>query len=869
MTAALAALLLFIGYKTGRYQICFLICIVVVFFLFYPVMFFSAGGYRSGMSSFFVLAAVFTVFMLEGRKALVFTFLEIVCYAGLCLTAYFHPEWVINFSSEFGFAADVLLGMVSVSAVLALTLFVQLRMYNRQRMELEEAYRDLEEQTRLAESVSRAKSDFLAQMSHEIRTPMNAILSMSHLALQEELQPQAREYVENIRRAGDNLMSIINDILDFSRIESGRLDIVPGKYQLASLINDSLTIIRTRLYEKPVRMFTKIDGSLPRQLLGDEARIRQILLNLLSNAVKYTNEGHITLGIRGRKSAEDREIVLEFEVADTGIGIKPEDMGKLFDNFVRINAKQTQGIEGTGLGLAISRRLCQLMGGDIRVHSVYGVGSTFTATLPQTIVDGMPFAEIEEPQDKLSLIYKTRHISGESLEYTLKNLGVSCALADSREALAELLEKGNCRFVFMPAAMYAEFCDVLEEQKIRSGEAPRAALNRIVPVIFAEYGEAIRTGIKTLMTPIHPGALAGILNGRASAGYNRVQKSAVRFTAPEARILAVDDLPTNLDVIAGLLSPYKAKVDRALDGPGAIRLISENRYDLVFMDHMMPGMDGIEATEIIRKSEEEYSKDLTVIALTANAISGMKEMFLENGFNDYLSKPIDISRLDEILAKWIPREKQQKFALPRSDPESAAAITIEGVDSDQGLAMTGGTAEGYRKVLARFYKDALDRLALLRDMPDEDELPVFVTHAHALKSAAATIGAADLAAEAARLEAAGKAGDRGAIREGLGGFTKRLEALAEGIRQALETAPSAVTEGEAAGDLPGLSPLLQELAEVLRTEELAAIDDLLDELNRKPLDGKAREALDSVSDDVLLAEYGNALKTVATLLENK
>ncbi|MDR1250500.1 MAG: hypothetical protein LBK63_14525, partial [Treponema sp.] len=253
VTAILVALLLLIGYKTKHYQVCLLICIILVFFMFYPIMFFTAGGYLSGMPSFFVFAVVFTVFMLEGWKALVIAFMEIVYYAGLCLLAYYRPEWVIHFDTLFASTMDVLLGMVGVSAVLGVTLFVQLRMYNRQQKELEEAYRDLEEQTRLAESVSRAKSEFLAQMSHEIRTPMNAIIGMSHLVLQEELKPQVRESVESIRRAGDNLIAIINDILDFSRIESSRLEIVPGEYQLASLINDSLTIIRTKLYEKPVR----------------------------------------------------------------------------------------------------------------------------------------------------------------------------------------------------------------------------------------------------------------------------------------------------------------------------------------------------------------------------------------------------------------------------------------------------------------------------------------------------------------------------------------------------------------------------------------------------------------------------------------
>jgi CheY-like chemotaxis protein len=687
--------------------------------------------------------------------------------------------------------------------------------------------------------------------------------------------------VENIRRAGDNLLFIINDILDFSRIESGRMNIVPGEYQFASLINDSLSIIRTRLHEKPVRMFTMIDSALPRQLVGDEARIRQILLNLLSNAVKYTREGHILLSICGKyaggsESAGKREIVLWFEVADTGVGIKPEDMDKLFGNFVRIDVKQNQGVEGTGLGLAISRRLCQLMGGDITVRSVYGKGSTFTASLPQAVVDGRPFAQVEAPEAKPVLIYEKHRISGESLEYTLKNLGVSCSLADRREALAELLEKGTYRFVFLPSALYDEFRDIREKQKIRSGESGPLPLSGITPVVFAEYGEAIRTDVKTLMMPIHPAAVAGVLNGRASdAGYNHVQKSRIRFTAPDARILVVDDLATNLDVIAGLLAPYRVKIDRALGGPDAIRLIRENRYDIVFMDHMMPGMDGIETTETIRKSEGDCFKDLTIIALTANAISGMREMFLEKGFNDYLSKPIDISRLDDLLGKWVPGKKkikEESWEKPEAGELEDSGKTgrvpaVEGLDSARGLLNTGGTAAGYRKVLVQFYKDVRERLPLLKNIPDEPGLPVFTTQVHALKSAAATIGAAEVAAEAARLEAAGTAADLAAIAESLPVFTERLAALAEKINAALEAAepPEENPRGSGASEL---KPLLRELTEALENKKVRVIDNALEKLTQKPLDAKTRKALDAVSDNVLVAEYDQALKTVAALFEN-
>jgi signal transduction histidine kinase/CheY-like chemotaxis protein len=868
ITAVFAALLLLIIVKTGRYQLPFFVCIIVVFFIFYPVMFFAAGGYRSGMPSFFVFAVVFTVFMLEDGKALVVAVLEIAYYTVLCLGAYYHPEWVIHFDTESAYVADALVGIISVSAVLGVTLFIQLRIYNRQQKELEE-------QTRLAESASRAKSEFLAQMSHEIRTPMNAIIGMSHLTLQEEISPQARGYLENIWRAGDNLMSIINEILDFSRIESGRLSIVPEEYQFSSLINDSLSIIRTRLHEKPVCMFTMIDSTLPRQLVGDEARIRQILLNLLSNAVKYTREGHIILSIRGEKSADNREVVLRFEVADTGIGIKPEDMERLFGNFVRIDAKQNLGIEGTGLGLAISRRLCQLMGGDITVRSVYGEGSTFTASLPQAVADGGPLAQVEAPETKPVLIYENRRTSSESLEYTLKNLGVNCSLADSPEALAELLEKRTYRFAFIPSFLYAGFRDILEKQKIRSGKSGLLSLSGITPVIFAEYGEAVCADIKTLMMPIHPAAAADILNGKASdAGYNHVQKSGVRFTAPDARILVVDDLATNLDVITGLLSPYRVKIDRVLEGLEAIRLIRENRYDLVFMDHMMPGMDGIEAVEIIRKSGDDYFKDLSIIALTANAISGMKEMFLDKGFNDYLSKPIDISRLADLLEKWIPGKKkikEESWEKPEysgiEDSGKTGTLSfpvIEGLDTARGLANTGGTEEGYRRVLYSFVWDVEDRLEDISGFPDADDLPVFTIHVHALKGAAGSIGAVELSADAARLETAGRSGDMETIQGLLSSFRERLSVLTRKIGEALEQdggqGADEGREGDVQQDDPALGEKIGPLREALESIDMVEIERLIAEMEKLAGNSKTRQIITRLSHHVLLCDYDKAVK---------
>jgi CheY-like chemotaxis protein len=455
-------------------------------------------------------------------------------------------------------------------------------------------------------------------------------------------------------------------------------------------------------------------------------------------------------------------MLLSFTIADTGIGIKPEDKPKLFGNFIQVDTHRNRNIEGTGLGLAITRNLCRLMGGDVTVESEYGKGSTFTARIPQRVVDSRPFGSVE---------------------------------------------------------------------------------TEMIP----------RQGKK---------------------------QAKVKFIAPDARVLAVDDIETNLTVLSGLLAPYHIQLTLCTSGEEAVKLVKNNPFDFVLMDHMMPGMDGVEAVARIRIMEGGYNKNLPIIALTANAVSGMKEMFMEKGFSDFLPKPIEIAKLDELMEKWTPDKKKLKIEQQNREQTNAekseAPPLIPGVDTAKGVAMTGGTAAGYKKVLSIFRKDAEERLTLLRNFaaqnhePDETSLPVFVTQVHALKSASANIGAEIVSVEAARLEAAGKTGDSAAIRERLPTFVERLAALVAGITAALETtAPP--EEDETAGGAPGPGELslLQELAEALQSQQAGAIDRLLEELNRKPLDGKTRKALDAASDDILMTEYAKALETVTALLENK
>ncbi|GMO49453.1 MAG: hypothetical protein Pg6C_12030 [Treponemataceae bacterium] len=718
-------------------------------------------------------------------------------------------------------------------------------------------YRQFNELNIKAQSASAAKSNFLAKTSHEIRTPMNAILGMAELLLRRDISPEAYEDVLSIKHAGQNLLAIINDILDFSKIESGKLEIIPANYQLTSLLNDVINIIRMRITEKAVRFVVNADSRLPNNLRGDVVRIRQVLLNLLSNAVKYTHAGHISLTVTGEMS-EKNYIKLCFAVADTGIGIKPEDAKNIFGEFIQLDLEKNQGVEGTGLGLAIGKSLCKLMSGDITIESVYGKGSVFTAIIPQEIRNGEFVAYVPDAETKRTLLLEQRAVNMKSLSESLQNLGVPLTQSSDREFFFNELRSGVYSFAFAPLPAIKQMLEVIESLRLDT-----------VPVLLAELGAVANANIVSVHMPAYALPLANVLNGITEIQDNG--KPVVRFSAPDARVLVVDDITANLAVAKGLLAVYQVQVDTASNGPDAVALVKQNSYDIVFMDHMMPGMDGIESTRIIRDmgdtpEEKNALQKLPIIALTANAISGMKEMFLKNGFNDYLSKPIEIPKLDLLMDKWIPQFKKRKEAAQSKQREETRFITIEGVDTILGRAMTGGTETGYKLVLSAFVKDAAERMGLFAAPPGKDTLPLFTAAVHALKSASATIGARTVSEEAAALEADGKAGDIAAIERQLNVFRAHLSELTDNISKSLDAAEKE-SLAEKSAFLPEAVFLerIHELCKHIKDKNMKSVDEILTSFESETRTAKQQKIIDTISDYVLMSEYESAIQMLSSL----
>ncbi|MDR3306053.1 MAG: response regulator [Clostridiales Family XIII bacterium] len=701
-----------------------------------------------------------------------------------------------------------------------------------------------------AENVS--KSSFLAKMSHEIRTPMNSVLGMSELIMRNNISDEVREHALVIRQAGNNLISIINDILDFSKIESGQVRIEPQAYSVASLVNDTVNMIRVRLMDKELDFLVRVNPNIPASLLGDRTRVQQILVNLLGNAVKYTQEGFVALEIDFEQMS-GRELKLICRVSDSGIGIREEEIGGLFNEFSRLDTKRNQRVEGSGLGLAIAVSLCRVMGGGITVSSEYGKGSVFTASIVQPYEGGGKLAAAEGADRKRALLYEERPRYFESLLRALQELGLTrIHAARSLREFMEEIKSDRYDYAFISSAFAADCALALGESNAR-----------VRPVFMVELRDAsVFQSVSGIIMPVTSIAIANILNGAPDDRYHRAPDRWSGFTAESARILIVDDMTMNLRVAVELMKPYGMEIQTCGSGSEALELVKNNRYDLVFMDHMMPDMDGAETAAEIRKlgAGDPHCASLPIIMLTANVASGRKDAFLKAGIDDILAKPIETQKLNGILKKWIPAEKQTEA--PQGEGIDAAGLenfTAAGLDVLMGIRNAGGSVPAYMDILSDFCKDAQTKGDDIESAVKANDIPAYIIATHGLKGASRSVGAPGLADFAARMEEAGAGGRAEVIRGETGALLKQLRYTVQNIRTALLLNAPAGRGGDGIGIA---EPQLRALKRDLLNMDIEAVNERMIEFTNLPLNAGSREAVSDIEQSILLFEYDKAIEKI-------
>ena len=668
------------------------------------------------------------------------------------------------------------------------------------------------------EEASRMKSDFLANMSHEIRTPMNAVLGMVDLALREDMSPNARNYMNQIKASGKNLLVIINDILDFSKIESGMLEIIPDDYELLSIVNDVANVVNNRISDKDIEFTMDISPRLPRMLYGDNFRIHQILINILNNAAKFTQKGEIHLKIDFDDIDEDN-IEIKIEVRDTGIGIKKDDVKKLFTSFQQVDSKRNRNVEGTGLGLAITKQLLELMNGSIELESEYNKGTTFFIRFPQKIVDRMPAIPKNGERPKVAVCVRSEYFK-KQLYKDLSYIEAQVTEIESCEGLEELA----------PDFLIAD------KEQITDSVMETLKKNRDIKCLaVTDYASRISLDLPNIIVVRKPLYSIALYNAMGISDIKLFENSEdlnfFNFTAPEANVLIVDDNSVNLTGAKGLIEPLRMNVDLAGSAGEAIEMMRARKYDVIFMDHMMPEVDGIEATHIIRRLMSDYD-GVPIIALTANAVSGAKEMFLNEGMDDFIPKPIELKEITSKLRMWLPKNKiiaaqpAEQEEEPQHGKSEEEIKDIPGLDVKLAVERLGSYSL-YMTVLKEYYSAIDKKHDVIKEYHEAGNIHSYTVEVHSLKSTSRQIGALELADIAAELEQAGNEGNVQLIKEKTGDMLARYAAM-KALLAPYFPAEEKKEHHEATNS--DVSGLLDELKEALDNFDTLQVDEVIEKM---------------------------------------
>ena len=664
-----------------------------------------------------------------------------------------------SYSSDWGMITRILQGYLVLFVVVYLV--YRYKVSRESMLEMIDALRKSE----------REKDDFLANVSHEIRTPINTICGISEVMIKNGVPVELQEDILNIQSAGRNLMSVVGDILDYSELQEGDFEIVEENYHVSSTIYDVINMSIAKKSEKKLELIVDCDANMPSVLTGDEQKIRRVIMNLVNNAIEFTSEGCVSIHFGARK--EEYGVNLIVTVKDTGIGMSKESVENLFEKFTQVDMGRTRKKGGVGLGLAIAQTIVNRMGGFITVKSELNKGSEFRVIIPQKVYDERPVVELSDKIDINAAVYinmeqfrfsSIRDEYAGIVQHMIQQLGVKCHVCRNLAELKRWEKRESYNQIFISLLEYQE--DPIYFDNL----AKRANVHLII-----DHYDDMKVQNKNISKIYKPffilSIVASLKNSMLQAAEKRVEIENHQLYAPDAHVLVIDDNRMNIRVVEGLMRQYGVKVSYALSGQEGINMLQSKEYDLIFLDHMMPGMDGIECFHHIRRKADLYYKEIPIIALTANAIAGAREMFMKEGFNDFVSKPVESSVLQRTLKRHLPLSKQKRLDDVSRMEEAAAEITepsfdvveknstdtfvIGDLDIEKGLTYCGNK-ENYLEILTSQRDGGDELLEHVQKLFREEDWKNYIIVVHGIKSSMMSIGAVKLSELAKGLEFAGK-----------------------------------------------------------------------------------------------------------------
>jgi len=636
------ALLFFVtmleGNRTGRRKLCSFIMAIILNFFYLPLLFSTYGKFVCVIPFYFLIGIVYTLLVLDVKPGLGLAVAEVVFYS-VYIYLFGENKGIDYVPSDLEFEnvyGATIAAFFLVSIFLGAVIRYKYLVYAAERNNATELH-----ERAVQEFISRDM--FLINMSHEIRTPMNAIVGNANLLLDDEADNKIKDNIYQILNSCSALLLILNELMDLSKIDSQEVEVYNTRYDFKEMISEIINIVSVKLTESQLEFFVDLNRDIPRFLVGDVSKIRQLLINILSNAIKFTESGYIELSIDYEK-VSDEIINIVFVVKDTGIGMDEEYLKSLFDE--GDNDEIIYLDDNSGLGLWTCNQLINKLGGSINAKSSKGKGSEFTFCVPQNYENEKLISKELDKEIRILLIEKNEFVS-KRVKQAIDGLNIKCDIALSRIEFDEKLSNNTYTHIFVAYERLDE-CDVILQRKKGNSKL----------FFITDIGESVDTEFSALrlIRPVNAINIIGAINGEYDdTPYNRTNKK--KFAIPGVNVLIVDDNYTNLDVASALLSKYEASIVTSSSGKDAIRLLGEQDFDLIFMDYMMPDLNGVDTLNIIRAMPDEKYKTIPVVALSANVVSGAYEMFIQSGFNAFIPKPINVSKLENALLELLPEEK--------------------------------------------------------------------------------------------------------------------------------------------------------------------------------------------------------------------
>ncbi|MBP5383688.1 MAG: response regulator [Lachnospiraceae bacterium] len=846
-------------YLKHEYKLYTIMYCVLFNFICYPMFYFLTGDIYNGAPLYFAMGIILTFFLTRGKVLFTMVITEILWYGYLIGFTYRYRDDLTVYRSFNNAGEGIAACFVLASVMPIFIIFYQTIIYKKTHEKLALSNRSLS-------TAGLGKSRFLANMTHEIRTPMNAIMGMIEMILKEDLSEEAREQAETIKTASSELLSIINNVLVYSKLNSKKMELLQTRYDFRALIDEVIHTVVMEYAPEETEFQVYVDHSIPQYLYGDDIRIKQIFRYLFFSSVHQLTHGRITLEIHARRQEPDHTVTIEGKISESGRGLTETELKAVFGAYNEYDSRQRSDFKGMGLELFICREMLNLMDGSLKIESIAGVGMAISFAFTNYILSEETIASIDNPNEKCVLIYLDPKEHDNYWMQLMDNFKISPYYATSPNSFRLCMEERKYTHIFIPDGEYS----VLKPTIDNAGCAKYTYVITDYQHVYEDFGEC-----RILRRPVFCLNVADALNNCWNQDDYTRSDDKQHISYPDAKVLVVDDNIVNLKVVLSMLRDFGIEADMATGGDGCLNILSEEKYDLLLLDQLMPDMSGSETVQRLRK-EGGINSGIPAICITAEFGGDVRERLIADGFQDYVAKPIKEYYLERILREYLPKERMVVTTVESTKPaaqEQPQETTQDPLllDTKAGIELVGGSADVYHSILNTYYREGLQKIDLVPQLLGDD-LGEYVTNVHALKSSSASVGAANISAMFKALEMAGKEGDRDYIDRESARTMDLFAQLLDRVRTYLSEQgcleEQGVSQGLEEGELERLAPsVIKDLIQNLANVNLKYCEDKIMELTAVNFGAEHNEKLKEIRNRYEQFDYHTVRSLLETLYE--